>query len=303
MHQLTDEKGYIIGCGSSPQKVAFNIDKYKPYLLSSELAFGMDIYTFLSYCREYTGNAKYSITFLTRTNFSLVVNAVAALFDGAKQGMKISFLGGDSEVRKEFPIIRDLCNGLLGTSSQELNEDGKGMDIDIYDPRHRQIIELGDRIGYRVIIQYLDVIDKMIQVRNDDYDILFSTVHRAKGLEWDAVMISNDMSIVSNEEFRQLFVMPIQQKSEQFQSFVITEAEEINILYVAVTRAKKFLCLSQKFGELCQGCSANDVISISSSDSNYNCSKCGKSNTDNILLRSFGDCNDDIGKMICSKCI
>lgn len=55
-------------------------------------------------------------------------------------------------------------------------------------------------------------------------DILITTAHKSKGLEWDNVTIYSDFSY--DAETRQI------------------EREELNILYVAITRAKKNICIA-----------------------------------------------------------
>ncbi|KAE8220620.1 hypothetical protein CF319_g5879 [Tilletia indica] len=72
--------------------------------------------------------------------------------------------------------------------------------------------------------------------REDEALIVMATVHQAKGLEWDRVMLGDDFrpvllgETVRDIEFNQLY----------FQN-------EINLMYVAATRAKKELYLSRTF--------------------------------------------------------
>jgi len=58
------------------------------------------------------------------------------------------------------------------------------------------------------------------QVKEKEADLIISTIHKAKGREWDNVVIEDDFKL-----------------SEK------TSSEEWNLLYVAVTRAQKTLCL------------------------------------------------------------
>lgn len=58
------------------------------------------------------------------------------------------------------------------------------------------------------------------QVKEKEADLIISTIHKAKGREWDNVVIEDDFNL-----------------SEK------TKDEEWNLLYVAVTRAQKTLCL------------------------------------------------------------
>ncbi len=73
------------------------------------------------------------------------------------------------------------------------------------------------------------------QTQSDSYDeddekVVLSTVHQAKGLEWDAVFIIN----LANGQF------PNDRAAKEPKGI----EEERRLFYVAVTRAKKYLCLS-----------------------------------------------------------
>jgi F-box protein 18 (helicase) len=71
-------------------------------------------------------------------------------------------------------------------------------------------------------------------VENDDKEkaeMIFSTVHRCKGMEYDAIQLVNDF--ISEEKLEKL---KVDKKAEEIN--VTKLNEEINLLYVAVTRAK-----------------------------------------------------------------
>jgi superfamily I DNA/RNA helicase len=61
--------------------------------------------------------------------------------------------------------------------------------------------------------------------------IIISTIHKAKGREWDNVILCDDF--------------PIFQHCECFKEALRTSREEFNLLYVGVTRAKKQLMLEK----------------------------------------------------------
>eukprot|EP00494_Astrolonche_serrata_P005727 UN05744 len=63
--------------------------------------------------------------------------------------------------------------------------------------------------------------------------VLFTTVHKAKGLEWDIVRLAEDISSPSETD----------------------DVEEVNILYVACTRAKKQLYLNRSVALWMKKCS------------------------------------------------
>jgi ATP-dependent exoDNAse (exonuclease V) beta subunit len=69
-------------------------------------------------------------------------------------------------------------------------------------------------------------------------EIIFSTVHRCKGMEYDSIHLVNDF--ITEEKIIQL-------KENSNQQFTIDKIlEEINLLYVAITRTKNLLYIPEK---------------------------------------------------------
>lgn len=58
------------------------------------------------------------------------------------------------------------------------------------------------------------------QNTEENADVILSTVHKAKGMEWDSVKLENDFPLPGSDRFTE---------------------EEVNLLYVAITRARKAL--------------------------------------------------------------
>ena len=96
---------------------------------------------------------------------------------------------------------------------QTFAEDESGSDLKL-------MVRLIDRFGAQTII---DAIEN--QPTEDKADVVISTAHKAKGLEWDSVVIASD------------FAAP-KAKGEDL------SAEELRTAYVAVTRARRALDLS-----------------------------------------------------------
>jgi F-box protein 18 (helicase) len=109
---------------------------------------------------------------------------------------------------------------------------------------------------------------------NEDYDVLFSTVHKAKGMEWDNVVLASDFfeeedEQAANEEDDDdvmIAVKPevksevksegggtVQVKSEEQLRKEEKNTEETNVLYVALTRAKKILVVPECVQDICYG--------------------------------------------------
>ena len=85
---------------------------------------------------------------------------------------------------------------------------------------------------------------------------VFSTVHKAKGLEFHTVLLSSDFCDLTDRD--NLMV------------------EEINVIYVAITRAKKQLYVNKSLQDLLSA--TNLLLSpklVPKSNSNPSCSKCG----------------------------
>ncbi len=72
----------------------------------------------------------------------------------------------------------------------------------------------------------------------DDAEIIFSTVHRAKGMEYSAVQLANDF--LTEEK---LIKLAKEYKNEKLDYNKLNE--EINLLYVAITRTKNYLFIPE----------------------------------------------------------
>jgi F-box protein 18 (helicase) len=78
-------------------------------------------------------------------------------------------------------------------------------------------------------------------VGNDEKEkaeVIFSTVHRCKGLEYDAIHLVNDF--ITEEKLKKL---KEEKKKEEFNTAKLNE--EINLLYVAVTRTKNSIYIPE----------------------------------------------------------
>ncbi|MFA7523396.1 MAG: 3'-5' exonuclease [Halothiobacillaceae bacterium] len=71
---------------------------------------------------------------------------------------------------------------------------------------------------------------KNMALEEEDADVVVSTVHRSKGLEWESVIMENDFPDLFDTGERAM-------SAEQ-------RADELNLLYVAVTRAKSNLVIN-----------------------------------------------------------
>ena len=106
------------------------------------------------------------------------------------------------------------------------------------------------RLGHRLpdLIHNLRK-NSLVQKSHASAHFLLSTAHKSKGLEYDSVLLWNDF----------VDVHEIAKVRDTYQTHVVSEfgleinhvaSDEINLLYVAATRAKKELFLPQSLGEL-----------------------------------------------------
>lgn len=88
----------------------------------------------------------------------------------------------------------------------------------------------------------------------EDKVITLCTAHRAKGLEWDKVEISNDYICIEEKKPEDVDDNQEYIKSTNYKDYdpkLESQIEEINLLYVACTRAKKELILNDNLTQLC----------------------------------------------------
>ena len=77
-------------------------------------------------------------------------------------------------------------------------------------------------------------VERANYVSEKEADIVLSTIHKSKGREWNNVTIEDDFTIFDDNNL---------------DSVLALEKEELNILYVAITRAKKGLYMSAGVSE------------------------------------------------------
>jgi len=88
------------------------------------------------------------------------------------------------------------------------------------------LIQLVEKYGDYFYRAFLEIKSRVVKEKYEA-DIIFTTVHKSKGVEYDTVMIVDDFKI------------------EPFRSS--NDYEEVNLFYVAVTRAKKLLYLPKQY--------------------------------------------------------
>ncbi|KAK0556479.1 hypothetical protein OC846_001176 [Tilletia horrida] len=115
-------------------------------------------------------------------------------------------------------------------------------------------------------------LEEQFAPREDDASIVLSTVHQAKGLEWDRVVLSDDFrpNLMSDSIRAPYFPQPYYQN-------------EINLIYVAVSRAQKALYLSDMLVQWLALLDGYSRIEIDPRKDETDCSACSKGSA--IFLR------------------
>ncbi|MEX2213302.1 MAG: UvrD-helicase domain-containing protein [Phycisphaeraceae bacterium] len=184
-----------------------------------------------------------SFAVLGRTNAGLIAAAV----EKASLGMSIHFAATserdnwDPFIPYKFQMTLDIYHLWSGeprkvrdpyiskfTSFAEIEDHAQGEG----EERHGRDVELA--LQAELVKEHGHEIPRLLEMLKkqscgpDQAALAFSTVHRAKGKEWDAVRLLDDFIDISDQELLK-------------ETDPAVLSEEFNILYVAVTRARKKL--------------------------------------------------------------
>jgi F-box protein, helicase, 18 len=201
-----------------------------------------------------TTRASFTKATLGRTNLSLLLNAIAQWQHGDIK--KIYFEGNINsytfadEGASLYDVL-NLYNGKPDKIKDKLIANMKTLkELEDYiekteDNSLGMIVEVVKEFGNKLPSLINELKTNHTTVK-EDADMIFSTVHRCKGMEYDEVTLLNDF--ITEEKLKKYI--------SQFGGDKITEqdtnrlAEEINILYVAVTRAKNKLKIPPEINPL-----------------------------------------------------
>lgn len=175
-------------------------------------------------------------TVLTRTNahlFDLAVKYVS-------QGKKIA-INGDSN----FNLIKDVYylykNQREKIKSLYINKFKdykhlKGLVKNVALPEYVLLVKIVEKYGDS-LLNWIELIEKN-SVGMKRSDVILSTAHKAKGLEFVSVVIADDFMDLYDDNGMERVIERV-------------DLEEINLLYVAVTRATHELELNDQLAKLC----------------------------------------------------
>ncbi len=182
---------------------------------------------------------------LARTNLGLLLKAIELITENRElknlyfEGNINSYTYADDGT--SLYDVLNLYNGKTQLIRDQLIKQMKTLpDLEEYtekteDVQMGMMIEIVKEYGNEIpgIIQFIK--NKHISSdKKEDAEIIFSTVHRCKGMEYDSVQLVNDF--VTEEKLEKA----AKEKNPDFAKL----NEEINLLYVAVTRTKNRLALS-----------------------------------------------------------
>lgn len=187
--------------------------------------------------------------YLARTNLELYKVALIICKDDTFKNSTIGFAGGlekygfdavmdvykVSQVEAGFGTVESLgiSNKLIAKFSSINSLKQFAEKIDDHDLRNK--IRMYEHSGCNTPI-HLNLLKKRCwqNQKLDPPDITFSTIHKAKGMEWEWVVLLDDLTPNSPTTLSARLSCDIPRLAN----------DEINLLYVAITRAKRFLTLN-----------------------------------------------------------
>ena len=182
---------------------------------------------------------------IARTN----VGAFAAALMLMDEGDKVMFNG---DVGLFCTIVRDIFY-LKSFRLDLMSEGGRLKGLENYD-QLLEVCEVDPELNsMRLIVEkYKDEVPAVVErffdgaIRDKNFaDVIVTTTHKAKGLEYECVDLWDDFApMVREGRLLPLRTSPNQERSD------VVNAEDLNILYVAMTRAKRALGLPKVMEEL-----------------------------------------------------
>lgn len=168
---------------------------------------------------------------LARTNATLI-GRVAEL---ANEGRRVAIVGGVNDMLLLVDGAAKLQRGELALNCPDLRDFRNWKEVESYAGEESGrdlavLVKLVNARGCWGLTQLLERV-KNNEKHEDSCDVVLSTAHRAKGREWDNVVIHDDFPTPTDAD---LAGLPSEEKSKW-------TPEEANLLYVALTRAKKVL--------------------------------------------------------------
>ncbi len=173
---------------------------------------------------NYTATAKRSGKLYFEGNFSSYTYAE----DGASLYDVLNLELGKKMLIRD-PLIREMQNL---TELEEYIEKTE-------DAQLSMMAEIVKKYGRKIPEIIKDIKSRHAEKR-EDAELIFSTVHRSKGMEYDQVELADDFITTGN-------LLEYMKEKDKNELTTARKLEEINLLYVAVTRAKNKLLIPETF--------------------------------------------------------
>ena len=238
---------------------------FKTYHLSTSFRFSQDIANLamevLKYKKHINENKAIPITgkgiskeiktkaVLARTNLGLLLKAIEYVTE--KKKIKHIYFEGNinsytyADEGASLYDVLNLYNNKKHLIKDKLIKAMKNLDeLEDYiekteDVQLAMMVEIVKEYGNKIPDIIKSIKEKHVDNDNKEKaEIIFSTVHRCKGMEYDAIQLVNDF--ISEEKLEKL---KESKKAEQINATKLNE--EINLLYVAVTRTKNSIYIPE----------------------------------------------------------
>lgn len=246
---LRNETAPIIGCGPSEGKIYLRENMSENELFAYK-----------------------NVAIVTRSNAGMFEEAI----NFASKGVKVFIEGG--KIEQEMRSLNNLYllyNGQkTGDSFLNAILDLKGNAKDAFDYLQSYVQERNDQEWYlscQMVRRYknklpilLEVLKDKIVSKREDAQLIVTNVHKSKGLEYDEVILSNDFKVIHlfSQKMNDAWIAdkPLEKmptlyphKSVDDYKFLTKEQrrekqlenEELHLIYVAITRAKKMLVVPE----------------------------------------------------------
>jgi superfamily I DNA/RNA helicase len=167
-------------------------------------------------------------TRLYRTNAALLSDAVNLISKGLKVNLEIDI---KDFLRKLESAVELKAGNMSKVKHEEFLAYDNWKELEDENP----VGEMGRIYNIVQSGHHYEVIGVLTTHKNtDNPDIIMTTAHKSKGREWDYVLLADDFPGVFDKSG----------------AFVGLDEMEQNLLYVALTRAKKWLCMNQTLEDL-----------------------------------------------------
>jgi len=158
---------------------------------------------------------------ICRTN----AEAMRYMIEAVDNNMKVTFSGGSTELTKQISALNTLSKkgktNHVDFAMFKSYKDFAGFAFSKDGSEFRPLVLMIKKYGFDYL---LEILNSIKNVTESNADMIISTAHKAKGLEWNSVKLGGDFRAPGDKGYRK---------------------EESNLLYVAVTRAKQQLDITE----------------------------------------------------------